>query len=126
MNLGATSSAHVFVFRVGNEAGTDCGGICLSGHSFLNATSLFIKLNSAKDTAGAVGIFSSSSFLCYSCLFELNTALDGAGIYVKSTNETQHVAAQLQDCLFVNNSASLSGGICHSCFELVLEAFSRL
>jgi len=79
--------------------------------SFLNATAISVLSNSASDLAGGIGIFDNSSFLCYSCVFEDNTSLDGAGVYIRLTNKTRSRDAQLQDCRFVRNSASANGGI---------------
>lgn len=85
----------------------------MSDGSFLNATEMRVISNTANDRAGGVGIFNDSFFLCYSCLFEKNNALDGAGIYAIVKNKRQTINVQLQDCHFVNNSADSYGGIFH-------------
>lgn len=105
---------------IGNKAKKDGGGIYVSGGSFLNASRMLVTSNSASNLAGGIGIFNNSLFICFSCLFHKNIALNGASIYARSTSQRHFVVAQLQDCRFINNSAGLSGGITHFVDALVL------
>lgn len=99
-----------------NEVSNNGGGIHIAESSFLNATELSLKLNSAERRGGGIILLSGSSFLCYACSFEDNTALNGAGMYGRSNSQTNFVRAQLQDCSFARNFARLSGGKDHRIF----------
>eukprot|EP00210_Caulerpa_lentillifera_P003975 g3794.t1 len=92
-----------------NNATEDCGGICATETSYIEASNVIIRYNLAKNAGGGIGISNDSSILCYSCMISNNTALNGAGMHVSSNNSIL-VAAQLQNSMFENNSASLYGG----------------
>eukprot|EP00210_Caulerpa_lentillifera_P004815 g4597.t1 len=92
-----------------NEALENCGGICVYRMSMLEASNLVLRLNSAGNEGGGIGIVNSSFFLCYSCTILNNRALKGAGLYAYSNNSIL-VVAQFQNSQFANNSAQLYGG----------------
>lgn len=97
-----------------NEASDNGGGIYVSKSSFLNAAGLSSNSNSALQHGGGICLLNGSSFLCYECLFEDNSALNGAGMYGQSNSQRTFIRAQLLNCSFVRNSAQHSGGIDHS------------
>lgn len=93
-----------------NEASNEGGGLHISEFSFFNANGLSLSANSGSQRGGGICLLSGSFLLCYACVLQDNTALNGAGMYGKSNNQRNFIRAQFQDCSFAQNSAVLSGG----------------
>lgn len=75
----------------------------------------------AAEDGGGMGITSGSSLLCTYCEFRNNVATWGGGLNARA-DDSIPVVAQLQDSVFINNTALGYGGKCflHSLYMNVL------
>lgn len=86
----------------------DGGAIYSFGH--LQVTKSLFNSNIATGNGGAVYSRGKASFS--DCYFYANQSTQGAGIFNQSRSKTRIEPVELYNCIFLQNAASLGGGIC--------------
>jgi len=94
---------------IGNSSGRHAGAIALDGdYAPIFMEDCVFEGNSANQTGGAVRNWG-SRFTMTRCSFSGNTAVTGSAVYTGEDNATG--AAQIIDCVFVENEAANGGAV---------------